>query len=146
MQYRRITVDDVEQVAAFAAIGLRPHLYPLLHVSMDKVRAVVKHFATSDSDFNLGAFVDGQIVAGIAAVVQPMLYHERSECQVVMCRSESPGAGRHIIKALRDWTDADMRIRRTSFAQEFDVDPRMLKLLARYGFAHQQSVLHYYKG
>lgn len=112
---------------------------------MDKVRAVVRHFAACETDFNLGAFVDGKIVAGIAAVVQPMLYHERHECQVVMCRSDSPGAGRRLIKALRDWTDADMRIRRTCFAQEFDVDPRMLKLLARYGFTQQQIVLNHYK-
>ena len=52
MQFRRMTLDDLDQVAAFSMAGLRAHLYPLWP-SQEKVRHVVRHFIESETDFHL---------------------------------------------------------------------------------------------
>lgn len=139
MEYRRIQPDDVPSVAQFAVEGMRPHLYPM-RLSPEKVKAHIEHFMRSTSDFHLAAFDGSRIVGGIAAAVYESPFWERCDATVVMCRAVVPGVGRRLIAALRAWIDDDMRVRRCMFPVEFDADPRMPRLLARYGFSGAQAV------
>ena len=144
MDYRRIQPDDARQAAAFAIEGARPHLYPM-RFSPDKVQATIEHFMRSTSDFHLAAFDGDRIVGGIAAAVYESPWFERCDATVVMCRAVVPGVGRRLLAALRAWIDDDMRVRRAFFPLEFDADPRMQRLLARYGFSGTQTVCAYHK-
>lgn len=144
IEYRRIVPADIGRSMAFVIEGMRPHLYPM-RLSPDKIDATFKHFMTSTSDFHLAAFDDQRIVGGIAAVALESPWFERCEATVVMCRAVVPGVGRKLIAALKAWIDGDMRIRRAFFPLEFDADPRMQRLLARYGFSSTQVVCAYQK-
>lgn len=146
MEYRRITADEVPAVSAFAIEGMRVDLYPGISVSELKVAFVARHFAESWQDFHLVAFEGGKVVGAIAAAVSDILFFERAEAHVVMCRAVVPGVGRRLIAALRKWADTDDRVRRVLFPQEFHADPRALKLLARYGFTQQVVSCIYNKG
>lgn len=146
MEYRRITVAEVPAVAAFAIEGMRVDLYPGISVSDLKVAFVARHFAESWQDFHLVAFEDGKVVGAIAAAVSDILFFERAEAHVVMCRAVVHGVGRRLIAALRKWADTDDRVRRVLFPQEFHADPRALKLLARYGFTQHVTTCVYNKG
>lgn len=121
-------------VAEFAIEGMRADLYPGLRLSRKKVDAVVEHFRGSWTDFHLVAFDKGKVAGAIAAAVQELLFFERAEAHVVMCRAVVPGVGRRLIAALRAWAGSDIRVRRVQFPQEFHADPRAVRLLARYGF------------
>jgi hypothetical protein len=138
--------DEYQQVADFAIEGMRCDLYPGLRLQRAKVDHVVQHFGASQSDFHQIAVDGGRVVAALAAAVSDMLFFERSEAHVVMCRSVMPGVGRKLIAALRAWADADMRIRRVQFPQEFHADPRARRMLARYGFTQQVTTCVYNKG
>lgn len=146
MEYRRITADEVPAVAAFAIEGMRADLYPGITLSQIKVAFVTRHFAESWQDFHLVAFDGGKVVGAIAAAVSDILFFDRAEAHVVMCRAVVPGVGRRLIAALRKWSDSDERVRRVLFPQEFHADPRALKLLARYGFTQHVTTCVYNKG
>ena len=144
-RFRRIAAGDVGQVADYAIEGMKPGLYPL-HVDRPKVVAVVKGFIEPSHDrFQLAAFVGDTMVGGIAAVVMPLLFFQRCEAHVVMCRATLPGVGLRLLRTLRRWADADMRIRRVVWPMEFHADPRIAKLAARAGFDNQLTVATYYK-
>lgn len=145
MEYRRLTLADIEPVAAFAVEGMRPHLYPAQRLSMEKVRAVVQHFHDSATDFHLLAFDAGRLVAAIAAAVQESLFFERGEAHLVMCRSVAPGAAPAMFRALRTWFDREPRARRMHWPQEFDAPPSMTRLMRRYGFTQSVTTCVLYK-
>lgn len=145
MEYRRLLPADVPAVAAFAIDGMRPHLYPGVRVSEDKVAGIVRHFQQSWSDFHLGAFEDGKPVGIVAAAVVESPFFERAEAHVVALRSVSRGAGSRLLAALRTWADREMRVRRVLFHCEFDAPEAMRRLLRRHGFTHQGVTCTYYK-
>jgi hypothetical protein len=144
IEYRRIQPADLAAAAEFAIRGLRPDLYPM-RLAPEKVDSTIRHFMHSTTDFHLGAFDGERVVGGIAAVVTESPWFERADATVVMCQAIVPGVGRRLLAALRAWMDGDMRIRRAFFPLEFDADPRMLRLLARYGFGSSQVVCIYHK-
>lgn len=145
VEYRRLTLADIEPVAAFAVDGMRPHLYPAQRLSMDKVRAVVRHFHDSASDFHLLAFDAGRLVAAMAAAVQESLFFERAEAHLLMCRATAPGAAPSMFAALRTWFEREPRVRCIRWPQEFDAPPAMTRLMGRYGFRQRAAVCTLYK-
>lgn len=135
IEYRRLTLEDTQVVADFAIEGMRADLYPGLRPSASKVLGVVNHFRQSERDFHLVAFDGKRVVGAIAALVSEMLFFERSEAIVVMCRSVVPGVGMRMFSALRAWADDQMMVRRVVFPLEFHADPRQSAVLdKRYGF------------
>ena len=144
MQFRRMTLDDLDQVAAFSMAGLRAHLYPLWP-SQEKVRHVVRHFIESETDFHLAAFDGERMVGGIAAAVTEMLWFERCEATVVMFRAQTAGVGAGLLDDMKTWAARDMRIRRVQIACEFDAPKAMARYLAMRGFKHQQVMAVAYK-
>ncbi len=145
MEYRRLTHADIEPVAAFAVEGMRPHLYPGVRVSQDKVAGIVRHFQQSWSDFHLVAFDGGKPAGIVAAAVVESPFFERAEAHVVALRAVAPGAGPRLLAALRTWADREMRVRRVLFHCEFDAPAAMRRVLRRYGFTHQGVTCTYYK-
>lgn len=148
MKYRRLEVEDMPAVADFAIEGMRAELYPGLRVSRDKVLSVVDHFRRSARDFHLVAFDErGQVAGAIAALVSEMLFFERCEAVVVMCRSVMPGTSFRLFSALRAWADAQMMVRRVVFPLEFHADPRQAAVLGRrYGFTQSTETCVFEKG
>lgn len=137
---------DLAKAKPFVVAGLRVDKYPL-HLDHGKVDAVLRTFCEPHPDrFQLAAFRGDAIVAGIAAAVMPMLWFQRCEAHVVMCRSVYPGAGVRLLHALKAWVDADMRIRRIVWPMEFDADARTLRLASLCGFQHQMTLCASYKG
>ena len=139
-----VKADEVQQLADFAIEGMQAHRYPL-HVSRAKVLAVIEAVRTGANHFGLAAFDGSRIVGAIAALVCDMLFFERCEAHVVMCRAVVPGAGARLIRALQRWAAADMKIRRVHFPVEEGADPRTAKLLTRCGFTRPQTNYLYYK-
>ncbi len=142
---RRISIDEVDTVAEFAIRGLRPERYPL-HVSEARVRAAIRHFATSQTDFHLAAFDGPRMVGGIAVLVSPILWFERTEAHVVMFFCDPPGAGAALLRAAMQWAKRNPAIRRVLWPLEDDADAqRMQRFARRFGFDRSQHVMLAYK-
>lgn len=144
MEFRRVLPADVEAVADFAIQGLRPNLYPL-HVSREKVRAMIAHFGQSRIDFNLGAFEDGKPVGIVAVLVSELPWFERREACIVALYATRPGVGWKLLREVFAWYRAEPLLRRLTWPLEFDVAPRMLKIAERYGFNSSNVNMTHYK-
>lgn len=138
MELRRLCREDLDRVANYAVEGMRPHLVPL-HLSMDRVRAVIRHLEISEQDYHQVAEHDGQIVGAIAAVASPMLFFERWEASVVMLRATMPGAGAALVRGLMQWARDDIRIKRVVLTMEFDAPRSMARFLRMNGFGAPQG-------
>lgn len=138
MELRRLRPNDLEPVANYAIEGMRPELVPLV-LSRERVRSVIRHIETSQQDFHLVAEHDGQIVGAIAAITSPMLWFERWEATVVMCRATFPGAGAEMVRRLMAWAKDDPRVKRVVFPLEFDAPKAMARFLRMNGFGQPQG-------
>lgn len=144
MEYRRLTLDDVDQAATFAVRGLRPQLYPL-HLSRLKIDNTLRHLVASETDFHQFAFKDGGIVGGVAALVSEIPFFERKQATVVMLFATAPGTGWHLVRQLFAWYRSDPMLRRLLWAFEFDADPRMMPIAERFGFNSFNVVASHWK-
>ena len=145
--YRALQPLDIEPVARFAADGLPMPQSAGVRLSMDKVRAVVRHFAGSASDFHLVAFDGSNVVGAIAACVSEMLFFERCEATVVMCQARGePGIGRELISRLMAWATSDMRVRRVQFPVEIGARRGFERLLRGHGFNQVHRACMFSKG
>jgi len=141
MQFRPVTIEDIDAVEMLAIEGMRPHLYSG-HLVPQKIRAAIAHFAKSKTDFNLVAFEDGKPVGAIAAFSNPSMWFERHDAYVCMCFTKRPNIGAHMIDALMKWVDRSFNIRGVIWPQEFDSRPGFARLLRRYGFKPQTMCVY----
>lgn len=145
IEYRRLTAEDCEPVAAFAIEGMPSHDGLLL--SPQKVRAVVWHFWKSATDFHLVAWEGRKVVGVLAAVVGELLFFERSEAVVVVCQARGvPGVGRELIRRFMAWARESFMVRRVQFPMDLGSRPGYQRLLRRAGFNQTQTVCVMTKG
>lgn len=137
--YRFATIADIPRLASYAIEGLRPERQQMV-LSRPKVEATISHFVHSRSDFSLMAEADGQIVGAIAVLVADMLWFERCEAHVVMCRATKPGVGRELIHRAMQWAWADMRIQRVLWSLEDDAPRATARLARMVGFETSQTL------
>ncbi len=134
IDYRRITPSDVPAVAHLARAALATAGDLPLQVSAAKIDAAVAFFADTQEHFQMAAFVGGEPVAAVAALVSEMPFHERREAHVCMCFSTLPGAGMRLIRALVAWFRDDFLLRRLVWAMNPGFDARLTRLARRIGF------------
>jgi RimJ/RimL family protein N-acetyltransferase len=143
--YRRIDSADIAAVERFAMRGLRSERVPM-HLSRERVRAVIEHFARSQTDFHMGAFDGNEMVGGIAVTVVPMLFFERSEAHIVMLFATAPGVGFRLLRAAMTWAQRNPAVRRVLWSLEDDADhDRMERAARRYGFTKRHALVVAYK-
>lgn len=147
MQVRRVAEADISDVVDFAIGGMRLELYPDLVFDREKLVAIVRAIAADDAQFNLAAFDDdGHPVAVVAAVVNPMMWFERSEAIVVMCRSIVPWQGSKLVGYMIDWANDNPAIRQIVFPLEFHASPQQADVLQRrYRFKRSHQVVTWVK-
>ena len=143
---RPIGSSDIEAVTALGVEAANTAEGIPAVMSAEKVRAMVSFFANDgDGHFNLVAFDEGVPVAGIAAYVQEMPFFERSEAQVVMCFSKSHGIGCKLIRALIQWADSNMAVRRIVWVMN-EGNEKLASQMARvFGFKHRLDVCVRYR-
>ena len=133
MIYRLATPEDNAELVRFALDALQRQKTPGLLISPSKVEACVRHFTSTEGDFQQVAVQDGRIVAAVAALVTEMPFFERCEAHIYFCWSVVPGAGMRLMRSLMAWFKADFRLRRLVWAMNEGARP-MQGLAARLGF------------
>jgi hypothetical protein len=88
----------------------------------------------------------GQVVAAVAAVVQPGFWFERMSCSVLLYYTRVPGAGLPLLREFARWVKSRPAIKIAVFELEPGVDLRLIRFLNRLGFCRQSSNLSYVRG
>ena len=144
IEYRRIRLTDVDELSAFARAAMPDE--DEFVVSAEKVVSMVTFFAVHHEHFQLAAFKDGNVVAGVAMLVTEMPFYERGEGSIVFCYATEPGTGYRLLRALVQWVNRDMRVRRVTWSMNRGFDERMRKIARRLGFQSEFPTLMYCKG
>ena len=144
MEFRRITMADADALAALALRSI-PQADELA-VSGAKVRRMVDFFATQPGHFQMAAFDDGKVLAGLAAVVTEMPFHEGSEATVCFCYSQASGVGSRLLRELIAFVNGNFYVRRLIWPMNPTFDERIVKLARRLGFQSAAPMLIYQKG
>lgn len=144
--YRRIKLQDVGPMSELALSAIPADAR--LSVNRDKVLHMTSFFALHHYDhFQLAAFEGDKPVAGIAALVQEMPFHDRCEAMVVFCFSTVAGAGFRLLRELVAWFNDDLRLRRLSWAMNVGYDHRLRAIATRrLGFAAEHPTFTLHKG
>jgi len=88
----------------------------------------------------------GRIVAAVAACVQPSFWFERAQCSVLLYYSRVRGAGVRLLREFARWVRSRPTIKVAVIELEPGVDPRLVRLMKRMGFARESTNLTYVRG
>lgn len=143
IDYRPIVSEDVPAVTALALEALRFGMgESALTVSPAKVQGMVQGFADEPGHFQLAAFKDGQPVGAIAAYVAEMPFFDWCEAHVLMCYCNEPHAGTRLIKAMLDWVNSELRIRRVIWAMNDGAEKFSRVLQRRFAFGQKDMLVY----
>jgi hypothetical protein len=147
MEFRRITLEDIERVRPFVVEGMRTHLYPL-HLEDAKIDATIQALVDDQrGHWQLAAFENnGRMCGGLGALVCEMPWFERYEAHIIMFRATRPGVGDTLMQRFMQWVRENISVRRVFWPMEFDAPLGMLRLARGYGFNSSHAVASYYKG
>lgn len=142
--YRPINASEVDDLTDFAMQALPEN--GAIAKCRDKIRACVDAMVAGFGHFQMAAFKDGKVVAGLALCVAEMPFHRGCEGHVIFCFSKEPGCGYNLLRRMMRWVADDMRVRRVVWAMSEGFDRRMLALARRIGFGVESPMAVYYKG
>ena len=78
------------------------------------------------NSFHLAAFDrTGEVIGAVAATVHEMPWFERCEAHVIQFRALDVWVGMRLLREMKRWADADMRIRRVVWVLELGADAGM---------------------
>lgn len=116
------------------AMHLATKFYPELAPDREKTNRVLATVLTDTSHYARVIDVDGDTHGALIALTSPNFWAQRQHCGVVLWYSYVPGGGVALLRDFKDWVIPQRKIRAAGFTFDINVDPRVLKLVERYGF------------
>ena len=116
---------------------------PALRIDREAMAAMGKQLIGNPSHFVWVAVVDGRVTACVAAMVQPGFWFRKLQASVILFYAREPGAGALLLRRFSRWVKSRSGIKLAVFECEPNVDPRILALLERLGFARRSTNLSY---
>jgi hypothetical protein len=89
---------------------------------------------------------DGQVVASVVAQSMPGFWFTRQQASVLLYYGRVTGSVVPLLVQFARWVKSRPVIRLAVFELEPGVDPRLVRLLTRLGFARQSANLTYVRG
>ena len=142
---REATLDDVNAITRLGIEALSRDRPKQMLISRDKIRAMIITIINEEKHFGWVAEEDGEVVAGVGALVHEMLFFERQQCSVVMYYCNKPGAGIALLRHLMKWAKSKSYIKMIEFTLERTGNERVKKLLGRLGLTESLPILMHIK-
>lgn len=130
---RKATPADIEGVAALGIEALEKNPYPNMVISRQKVMEMTKLCITGAQHFVWVSENDGVIDGSVGVFVHDCMFYERKQASVVQFYCKRPGEGVKLLRQFLTWARSRPIIKMIVFTLEYDVDPRIGKLLSRLG-------------
>lgn len=131
--YRRATPHDIDGVTRLGLEALQRDPYPTLRIDASKVREMARLVISGAGNYCHVAEKDGKVVAAVSALIQPCMFYERQQANVVQFYTREPGAGLPLIRDFLRWARSRPAIKLIVFTLEVRADPRIGKLMKRLG-------------
>jgi hypothetical protein len=144
MIHRKAKPTDVEAIVRIAVDSVSRDPFPFKidrEAMADTVRA-----ALGPAHFVWVTEVEGEVVAAVGAVVQPSFWHEKLACSVLLYHTMVPGGGAPLLKEFAKWVKGRPAIKVAVIELEPGVDPRLVRVMKRLGFARESLNLTYVRG
>jgi hypothetical protein len=144
MMIRRATVQDIPAIIEIAVVSVSQNPLPV-RIDRGAMRDTIKA-TIAPNHFCWVSEHEGKVVAAIVACTQPSFWFERQSCSVLLYYTTVPGKGIDLIREFARWVKSRPAIKLATFELEPEVDPRLVKLLARLGFNRQSQNMTYVRG
>lgn len=144
MIYRRATLADIPAVVEIAVESV---LRDPLPVKIDRAAmADTLRTLLIPAHFFWVAEQAGQVVAAVAACVQPSFWYEKLQCSMLLYWTRARGAGAALLREFARWVKSRSAIKVAVIELEPGVDPRLVRFFKRLGFARESLNLSYVRG
>jgi hypothetical protein len=144
MNYRRATQADIPAIVDIAVESVSRDPLP---VKIDRsAMAETARTLLNPAHFMWVAEQAGQVVAAVAACVQPSFWFEKLQCSVLLYYTRVPMAGVGLLRRFADWVKSRSGIKLAIIELEPGADPRLVRYLKRLGFARESLNLSYVRG
>ena len=144
MEYRKAKPEDIPEIVDIAVESVSRNPLP---VKIDRsAMAETARTLLNPAHFLWVAEQDGQVVAVVAACVQPSFWFERLQCSVLLYYTRVRGGGLPLIREFARWVKSRAGIKLAIIELEPGTDPRLVRFLKRLGFARESLNLSYVRG
>jgi hypothetical protein len=144
MIYRRATQADIPAIVDIAVESVSRDPLP---VKIDRnAMAETARTLLNPAHFMWVAEQAGQVVAAVAACVQPSFWFEKLQCSVLLYYTRVPMAGVGLLRRFAEWVKSRSGIKLAIIELEPGADPRLVRYLKRLGFARESLNLSYVRG
>ena len=144
MKYRKAKPEDIPAIVDIAVESVSRDPLP---VKIDRnAMAETAQTLLNPAHFMWVAEQGGQVVAAVAACVQPSFWFEKLQCSVLLYYSRVKGAGVALLREFAKWVKGRSGIKLAIIELEPGTDPRLVRFLKRLGFARESLNLSYVRG
>lgn len=137
---RAARIGDIPSLVEIARLQAAA-LYPRLRFDADKVKKAATEVISSASHFCHVVETDGKVEGCIAVSVTENLWAERKHGHILFWVGIRPMSGVALLRAFLSWVETRRAVRFVGFSPDADIDPRIEKLLKRFGFEQAGKTL-----
>ena len=145
MIYRKAKFSDVPAIVEIAVVSVSNDPLPV-KIDKDAMAAAAKHCLNPAHFLWVAEDENGKVVAVFGACVQKSFWYDKMQCSVLLYYSLVKGAGIRLIREFANWLKSRSAIKVASLTLEPEVDPRLIRLFKRLGFARESVNLCYVRG
>ena len=138
---RKAKPEDVPEIVDIAVESVSRDPLP---VKIDReAMAETARTCLNPAHFMWVAEEDGKVVASVAACVQPSFWFDKLQCSVLLYYTRVPGAGLPLLREFAKWVKSRSAIKVAVMELEPGVDPRLVRVMKKMGFARESLNLSY---
>ncbi len=139
---RPATIADLPQIIDLSVESVSRDPLPV-QIDREAMAAMGKQLIGNPAHFVWVAVTGDRVTACVAAMVQPGFWFRKLQASVILFYAREPGAGALLLRRFSRWVKSRSGIKLAVFECEPNVDPRILALLERLGFARRSTNLTY---
>lgn len=142
MIYRKAKSSDIPAAVALAVESVSRDPLPV-NIDQAAMLETGKTLLNPAHFFWVAEDDNSEIVACVAACVQPSFWFTKLSCSVLLYYTREPGAGIQLMREFARWVKSRSGIKMAIIELEPGADPRMIKFMKRLGFARESVNLTY---
>ena len=132
---------DIGELINLSLEALEIDAYEELRIDPGRVRFYVTEVVTAACNLFLVSEIDNEIVGGLAALITPNLFHERSQASILMWYCRSGGEGGFLMKRFLKWAQRRPMIKHIQWTSERKFDQRQVDFMLGRGFKNDMIFL-----
>lgn len=135
---RKAYMGDIPSMVRLGFDALHQATPSHQRISWKRLNQMAEQCVFSDENFAEVVIKDGHVQGALCALVHDQLVFERKQASIVQWYCVVPGEGRKLFRRFLDWA-SQPKIKCIAFMPEVSIEPRIGKLMMRYGFNLEEA-------